>query len=1151
MAVRVIRKCVELTVMVWLMTNIAARSVHAQDQVPCDSAIGIIESLQGIVEVRRQNDRLWRAAKLGERVCPDDAIRVGEYGRAALALAETNEVLRLDQNTTIRLPAAAGQERPLLDLVMGVVQFFSNHPRSLNVRTPFLNAGVEGTEFLVRVTSDETFLIVFNGRVRAENQLGAIVVSGDQAVTARASAAPVPQVPVRPRDAVRWAIHYPPVLDDLAPGAARRGASDLPEAVRAAIELYRQNRIAEAIARLAVAPGAPVDPRVLIYRAGLLLQVGRVDEANADLTRVLATNPDRSDALALRAVTAVALNDRDRALADASRAVAQDSGSDAALVTQSYALQASFRLDEARVAVSVAVERNPDNALAWARLAELWLSLGYRKRALEAARRAQEIAPDLARTQLVLGFAQLAAMDTTAAEATFRRAIESDTTDPQSRLGLGLARIRRNDMKGGRGELELAAGLDPSNSLVRSYLGKAYDEENRSRIAGEQFSIAKALDQADPTPWFYDAIRKQTENRPVEALADVERAIALNDNRAVYRSSFLLDEDLAVRNVSLGRIYQDLGFEQRSRVEATKSLSFDPANSSAHRFLSDSVADDPRQEIVRASELLQAQVLQPLSAVQVQPRLAITDLNAVTGLGPSEVSFNEFTPLFAREQLRFTGTGVVGNNGTYGDEAVLSGLYGRFAFSLGQFHYETEGFRPNNQIKYNVYNLFSQAQLTDEVGIQLELRKRNLKHGDLSSNYDESFLSDYIRSLHEDVARVGLHYDLSPQSNIIATMTRTDRDETVRKPINGLLTTEESADQVAYDGQVRYFFDADRFNLSAGGGTAKIDTKFHDIPSSSVLDSFREAFTGPIQTEVMDRKTEQSNAYIYIDVKYPKNMIWTFGLSYDDFDNELIQQSVLNPKFGVQWNITDFARLRLAALKTFKRELIVDQTFEPTQVAGFSQFYDDFNGSSAKLYGVGIDVNWKNGIYLGAEAIWRDLDSYAISRNSNLSVQNGEGLIGYNDIVFTNNHEERLFNAYAYWTPHDNWALGIEYKFENIITEDNSIREMDTMSIPVSARYFHQNGLFASLTTTFVRQEIKNGNPGRLTNDNTFALLDAGIGYRFPNRAGLFSLEVRNLLDRKFRFQDLAFISDQPDLPLSNQRFAPARTFIGVLTVKF
>ena len=60
-------------------------------------------------------------------------------------------------------------------------------------------------------------------------------------------------------------------------------------------------------------------------------------------------------------------------------------------------------------------------------------------------------------------------------------------------------------------------------------------------------TVAKAYDPRDPTPWFYDAIRKQTDNRPVEALQDLEKSIELNDNRAVYRSRLLLDQDLAAR----------------------------------------------------------------------------------------------------------------------------------------------------------------------------------------------------------------------------------------------------------------------------------------------------------------------------------------------------------------------------------------------------------------------------------------------------------------------------------------------------------------------------------------------------------------------------------------------------------------------------
>src|SRR5207245_10744500 len=67
-------------------------------------------------------------------------------------------------------------------------------------------------------------------------------------------------------------------------------------------------------------------------------------------------------------------------------------------------------------------------------------------------------------------------------------------------------------------------------------LGKAYFEEKRTTLDEREYAVAKDLDPRDPTPWFYDAIQKQTTNRPVEALHDLQKAIDLNDNRAVYRS---------------------------------------------------------------------------------------------------------------------------------------------------------------------------------------------------------------------------------------------------------------------------------------------------------------------------------------------------------------------------------------------------------------------------------------------------------------------------------------------------------------------------------------------------------------------------------------------------------------------------------------
>ena len=166
-----------------------------------------------------------------------------------------------------------------------------------------------------------------------------------------------------------------------------------------------------------------------------------------------------------------------------------------------------------------AVERNPEDALAWARLAELEQMFGDLGASRDAAEQAVALAPDLARTQMVLGFAALTRIDIDQAKAAFERAIELDSANPLPRLGLGLAIIRSGDLNAGGREIEIAAALDPNDSLIRSYLGKAYFEEKRDPLDAEQFAIAKELDPNDPTPWFYDAIRLQTENRPLRACA--------------------------------------------------------------------------------------------------------------------------------------------------------------------------------------------------------------------------------------------------------------------------------------------------------------------------------------------------------------------------------------------------------------------------------------------------------------------------------------------------------------------------------------------------------------------------------------------------------------------------------------------------------
>ena len=95
--------------------------------------------------------------------------------------------------------------------------------------------------------------------------------------------------------------------------------------------------------------------------------------------------------------------------------------------------------------------------------------------------------------------------------------------------------------------------------------------------------------------------------------------------------------------------------------------------------------------------------------------------------------------------------------------------------------------------------------------------------------------------------------------------------------------------------------------------------------------------------------------YIYGNVNIPSPVVWTLGLSADDYKEESNEAEKINPKLGVQWNVTDDIRLRAAAFQVVKGPLSTNRTLEPTQVAGFNQFFDDDAGTVARRFGIGSD----------------------------------------------------------------------------------------------------------------------------------------------------------------------------------------------------
>jgi tetratricopeptide (TPR) repeat protein len=1121
---------------------------------PCGQWVAKVVSVQGVVHALTTGEKQWRPVRLNDTFCPGDMIRILKLSRADIALSN-DTILRLDQNTTVTFSEPEKEKTFWVKLLSGAAYFFSRVRRSIKVLTPFVNAIVEGTEFYVRVESDKTYVSIFEGQVGLTNEAGSTTLAKGQSAFAEANRAPVLQIVVRPRDAVQWTLYYPPVLyfhpSDL------QAPTGWQAIVRKSVEFYIEGNVQQAFESLDGMTEEIRDPRFFTYRASLLLSVGRVDDARSDIGKALSFAPLNSQALALQSVIAVVQNEKEKALNLAKNAVESDPKSVSARIALSYAQQANFDLKEALNSLKEAVKLEPQNALAWARLGEMWLMFGELNKALEAAQKAVSLDPNLSRTQAVLGFAYLTQVKTKKSKEAFEKAIELDQADPLPRLGLGLAKIREGGFpkwdpdfgkildKGlleGTKELEIAVSLDPDNSLIRSYLGKAYYEEARDKLATEQFVMAKSLDPSDPTPYFYDAIKKQTMNRPVEALDDLQKAIDLNDNRAIYRSRLLLDSDLAARSASLGRVYNDLGFQQLALVEGWNSVNTDPANYSAHRFLADSYSALPRHEIARVSELLQSQLLQPININPVQPHLAESNLFILNGAGPSDVSFNEYNPLFNRNRLAFQLSGIAGTDDTQGGEFVHAGVWGPLSYSIGQFHYQTDGFRKNNYLKEDIYNVFAQGMLSYNTSIQAEFRSTEKEYGDLSLNFFPYDFLPFLRQKDEtESIRLGFHHAFSPRSDLIGSFMYQDADPRLRIYgfLNGLANLKSKADDDGYSGELQWLFRSERFNIVSGAGHFYIKGKETDFLEFSFLPFMPPTFT--------KSNIHHTNLYLYSQINYPKSVTFTIGGSGDFYRGEMVDENQFNPKFGVTWNPFSGTTLRAAVFRVFKRTLLTDQTIEPTQVAGFNQFFDDADGTKSWRYGAAIDRKFSKNIYGGVELSGRELDvPFLLVR--------GLGPPETSEVDW----KEQLGRAYLYWTPHPWFGLSAEYQYERFDREREfvaGIRNVKTHRVPIGINFYHPSGFSAQLKATYINQEGRfqpQGSPPDtfFPGEDQFCIVDASIGYRLPKRYGFITVGVKNLFNKSFKFQDTDIHMGQVNIA-SSPTIQPKRLIFGKFTLAF
>jgi Tfp pilus assembly protein PilF len=948
--------------------------VSAADAPPPPPTAFLVAPLTKTDFLRHSDNPIWdhASADSGDIVLRvGDQVRTLENGRATIRLGEKS-LVHLDQLTTVQIIAPrSSSARHGFNIMRGLLYMLHREePGDLEVQTLAVNAAVEGTDFAISVEEDGTTTIaLIDGRVQMSNAAGTItLVSGEKGM-ARPGQRPTKTALIDAVNSVQWSLYYPGVLD---PDELRLDASS---SFATSLAAYRKGDLVPAFA-LCPANIDATNSGERLYRAALLLSAGQVTNCES----LLQAEPNNPMTTALRyVIAAVKRGQIDGATTNASPSQC---------LGYSYYAQSRHDLEGALKAAQQAVSLSPHFAFAWERVAELQFSFGRAGAAQAALNRSLELAPNNAQAHTLRGFLLAADNRIPEAVAAFGVAVNLDGNLANAWLGRGLCRIKQGETRAGFQDLETAAVLEPTRSLLRSYLGKALSNSGDDRRGEEELQLARRLDANDPTPWLYLALMKQQENQINAAIDDLQNAQTNNDNRSLFRSRLLLDQDRAVGSANLAAIYHDAGMTDVSVREAARAVTEDYANASAHLFLADAYDDlrDPTQfnlryETAWFNELLLANALAPAGGGRLS----------------QEVSQQEYSKLLSSDGLNLAGTADARSDGMYHEQASQYGTFADSSYALDLDYRHNNGVRVNNSLDDLQWNTTVKQQITPRDTALLLAQYENYHSGD---NFQYYYQTNARPNFHfsdlQDPDLVAIwHHEWGPGMHTLAMAGRFDDDNYASdKAVPELYILQTPAfigkpgfnlayhdSFEIYSGEVNQICEWDRVTLSAGvryqNGTFR--TQDHLDPTSfgtSSSDSARATF-------------DRFCGYSYLTVQ-PLDRMWlTAGLASDqvqypdNFRNPPVASGEdtrrqLGPKAALVWNPVPAVTVRGDYTHSLGG-VSLDESYrlEPTQLAGFPQAFRSLIAESAvgsvaapayQTLGLALDFKLGPGTYAGLQA---------------------------------------------------------------------------------------------------------------------------------------------------------------------------------------
>lgn len=1086
------------------------------------ASLAEIETLSGDVQVYHQGN--WKKAQVKQNLYKDDRVRTGNNGLVRV-LAGDGSRIQINTNSLFILREVAQSagwiqtrlkqiRRSLYQLYAwnkdepGEMALENNNPGiEINLETPTIKAGIRGTSLVLKVLPEPagprgklptTLLMVTDGLVEAQAITGpadTLAVNGGYQVIARqGKPLKLERITISPVDAVQWSLYLPPVFT-----------------------MVESDR---SIADPALGAG--------LTAANVSIQERQFSKVEKQLDSLTRNFPGESAPYRLLALTLLATNRKEDAQKAALKAVERDPDSPQAAIVLSYTYQALFQLDEAMAWTIKALEFDPENNIALTNLARLQFGEGRIEVAWETVQRNKIVSGVNAESANLEGFILLAMRKTDEAYQQFKKAVSLDSGFGEPHLGLALCLMRQGQTEKAFKEVARAVLLEPQRALFHSYWGKMLHQAGRFDKALNAFKRAHSLDPSDPTPDFYRALVLKDLNRPGEAIRAFNSAIALNDNRAVYRSRFLLDQDLAARNINLSTLYNQLGLNSWARNKALASIKYDYTSYDGHLFYAGSLRTDEDRSYSFTSEALLARMLQPAN---------VNTFN----------NFNNYSSLFEQPKVQGTVSGLVGENATYGGSGEVFGAIpdANTAFSLGGFYETSDRWRENNFTRTGSGVAIAKWQPTLNDGFLATVSHTQVEQGDATYPRFEYDSPEHPENSFEGSVQryeMGYHRHLAPRSDLLFHITYLGNDtdlfqkERLEATLDGIpLDAEQTIDaqRPFWQGQLHYTFNVEDHQLLLGTLQYHGETSGRNIIDISLeLDGQSQSF--PFADTYNEHDISYASYYLQDSWRVNNWLAAEIAAYYNRMENG-------NPFTGTEWTIAEFDprigiivnptakdTLRLAAFRYILP--FISPRLDPTDIAGVPIYRNTQEGSHNTEFAFTWEHEWASG-FTAANIFHLDKEISDTIQDQESEINrefsgSTKGLELEHDQMLTN--RIGMIARYRY--------LDVDDEVDPRQSALNNVNREEHL-FHLGLRYVHPEGYFAGAAQTYRSIRSQNTRP-----DEDAAATDLEIGYRFPDKRGEASLKILNLFDNQFNW-----VTDR----LVLQGREPARQVLFTLSFNF